>query len=133
MRKKKIIFTIILCLVCVLFSALPVFAAPTPTPTPLTANMGDFINKDWTYSGDGSEAIKNVGGTAIAILQVIGVTIAIAMLLFVAMKYMMAAPNERAEIKKNMVPYVVGAIIMFGITGFLTILSNFIINASKQF
>lgn len=47
------------------------------------------------------------------------------MLVVVAMKYMTAAPGDRADIKKHAVVYVVGAIIMFSVTGILGIVEKF--------
>ena len=47
------------------------------------------------------------------------------MITVLAMKYMLAAPSEKADIKKHAIPYVVGAIIMFSVSGILSILQNF--------
>jgi hypothetical protein len=47
------------------------------------------------------------------------------MLLTVAMKYMSAAPGDKADIKKSAVAYVVGAIVLFAVTGILTIIEQF--------
>ena len=38
---------------------------------------------------------------------------------------MVAAPGEKADIKKSSIQYVVGAIVLFGVVGILTIISNF--------
>ena len=38
---------------------------------------------------------------------------------------MSAAPGEKAEIKKSAVVYVVGAIVLFAVTGLLTIIEKF--------
>ena len=51
--------------------------------------------------------------------------VAITMLLVLAMKYMSAAPSEKADIKKHAVVYVVGAVVMFAASGLLTIIGNF--------
>ena len=45
----------------------------------------------------------------------------------VAMKYMTSAPGDRADIKKHAISYLIGAFIIFGVTGiieFLIELSN---------
>ena len=47
------------------------------------------------------------------------------MLTAVAIKYMSAAPGERAEIKKHAVPFVVGAVVLFASSGILTIIQQF--------
>lgn len=63
--------------------------------------------------------------TAIAIVRVVGMCIAVTLLLVVAIKYMSAAPGEKADIKKASVAYVVGAIVLFGAVGILGIISSF--------
>lgn len=70
-------------------------------------------------------AINSIGGTIITIIRVAAVAIAIVMLLVIAMRYMISAPGDRADIKKHAVAYVVGAFILFGVSGILTILSQF--------
>ena len=49
----------------------------------------------------------------------------LALLLTVAMKYMSSAPGDKADIKKSAVAYVVGAIVLFAVTGILTIIEQF--------
>ena len=46
------------------------------------------------------------------------------MISVVAMKYLMAAPGDRADMKKASIQYVVGAVIVFGAANILTILVN---------
>ena len=47
------------------------------------------------------------------------------MLIVLAMKYMTAAPSERASIKKSAIMYVIGAVVMFAAAGILGIIQNF--------
>ena len=67
----------------------------------------------------------NVVATVISSIRIIGVCFAVVMLLTVAMKYMSAAPGDKADIKKSAVAYVVGAIVLFAVTGILTIIEQF--------
>ncbi len=67
---------------------------------------------------------RSIVTNLIIIFRIVGVTAAILMLLVVAMKYMTAAPSEKAEIKKSAVVYIVGAVILFAVTGILGIISN---------
>lgn len=69
--------------------------------------------------------VDKVGGTVINIIRIVSVTIALVMLLVIAMRYMISSPGDRADIKKHAVAYVIGAFILFGVTGILTILTNF--------
>ena len=70
---------------------------------------------------------NNISANVITVVRIIAVTIAIVMLLAVAMKYMTSAPGDRADIKKHAISYLIGAFIIFGVTGiieFLIELSN---------
>ena len=80
---------------------------------------------------DGSnatESAKNIVGSILSIAKVIAVGVALIMLVVLAIKYMSAAPGDKAEIKKHAVVYVVGAIILFAATGILGIVKNFATN-----
>ncbi len=68
--------------------------------------------------------IGTTTGTIIGIIRVIAVTIALVMLLGIAMRYMLSSAGDRADIKKHAIAYVVGAVILFGVTWILGILVN---------
>ena len=44
----------------------------------------------------------------------VGVVVAVIILLVLGIKYMMGSASEKAEYKKTMIPYLVGAILIFG-------------------
>ena len=71
------------------------------------------------------QLVNNTAITAISVARVVCVTIAIVILLVIAMKYMMSAPGDRADIKKHAIHYVIGAFILFAVTGILSILNSF--------
>ena len=90
----------------------------------------DFADKAKEKLGATSSAAivnttGNVMGTIVGIARVVGTGVAIIMLTVLAMKYMMSAPGERAEIKKHAIPYVIGAVILFASTGILGIIADF--------
>lgn len=69
-----------------------------------------------------TSVVNDIGGTVLSIIRIVSVTIALVMLLVIAMKYMLASPGDRADIKKHAVAYIVGAFILFGVTGIISIL-----------
>lgn len=88
------------------------------------------IDTDTITSGAKDEtgaasSINNIIGSVITIVQVIGVGVAIIMLIVLAIKYISAAPGDKADIKKHAVVYVVGAIVLFAASGLLGIIKNF--------
>ncbi len=101
-----------------------------------SSTMSGLINNmDNAKASDGGKALNSVNkvvATIVTIARIIGVTVAIVMLLVVAMKYMSAAPGEKADIKKSAVVYVVGAIVLFAVTGILGIINNFSSNITKK-
>ncbi len=72
-----------------------------------------------------ASSINNIIGSIITIVQVVGVGVAIIMLIVLAIKYISAAPGDKADIKKHAVVYVVGAIVLFAASGLLGIIKNF--------
>ena len=85
--------------------------------------------------GDDSGAassLQRIIGAGITIVQVVGSGVAIIMLIVLAIKYISAAPGDKAEIKKHAVVYVVGAVILFAATGILGIVKNFASNVSAD-
>ncbi len=81
------------------------------------------------YDGLGQSNINtsvgNIGKSAVTIVRIVSAGIASIMLLAVAMKYMMAAPSERADIKSSAVKYLIGATILYASSGILTIIDVF--------
>ena len=119
MSKKltKMLAVVAMALVVLAIAVTPVFAS---------ADLNwDGINiKSDTNSGT-AKAATNITGTIIGVVQVIGVAVAIIMLIVLAIKYISAAPNDKAEIKKHAVVYVVGAVVLFAAAGILEIIKGF--------
>ena len=60
--------------------------------------------------------IVNFGRQVVSVVRVIGIVIAVIILLILGIKYMIGSAEERAEYKKTMVPYIVGAVLIFAST-----------------
>ncbi len=58
------------------------------------------------------EDIRGVGNKIIGIIQAVGSVIAVVVLLILGIKYMMGSAEEKAEYKKTMLPYLIGAVIL---------------------
>ena len=59
-----------------------------------------------------SEAVGNMANAILSVVQVVGIAVAVIMLIVLAIKYIAAAPSDKAEIKKHAVVYVLGAFII---------------------
>lgn len=83
----------------------------------------------WMPSGNqgaaGTTELKNIINAVLGWVQIIGIGVAVIMLVVLAIKYISAAPGDKAEIKKHAVVYVVGAVVLFGASGLLQIIKSF--------
>ena len=70
-------------------------------------------------------SVENMSKSIITITRAICMGVAVTMLIVLAIKYMSAAPGDKATIKKSAVTYVVGAVIMFAAAGILSIIESF--------
>lgn len=84
-----------------------------------------------TYT-ETSETFQTILSKILGITQVIGVAIAVIMLVVLAIKYISAAPGDKAEIKKHAVVYIVGAVVLFAASGILGIIRTFAENNIKS-
>lgn len=116
MKKSKKIFLRVLPIVMVLMVVFTtnIFAAK--------AGFGSFSNNMSVEANTSTKAVQSVNkvwGVILTILQVA----AIAAVVFAGVRYMFASADSKADIKKQMIWLVVGAILVFGastVIGFLT-------------
>ena len=66
-------------------------------------------------SGDtnNTNAVQNIGEQILGIVQVVGSIAAVIVLVVLGIKYMMGSAEEKAEYKKTMIPYIIGAVLIF--------------------
>lgn len=89
-----------------------------------------FSGKD--ASGiEGSAAITKIISAVLSVVRTAGAAVAIIILMTIAAKYIMASAGDRADIKKYAVNYVIGAIILFGASGILGLVKDFVDNSVK--
>ena len=87
----------------------------------------DLGNLD-NYVSDSAQSAnfdKTVNGI-IYVIQVIGSIVSVAVLVILGIKYMMGSVEERAQYKKTLMPYFIGAILFFGISNVTSLLYNII-------
>lgn len=60
----------------------------------------------------GNNAFSNMGNKVLGYVQWFGYVIAVGMLLFIGIKYMMSSANEKADLKKGSINYVIGAVLV---------------------
>lgn len=57
--------------------------------------------------------IQDLGKQIVGIIQVVGSIAAVAVLVVLGIKYMMGSTEEKAEYKKTLIPYIMGAVLIF--------------------
>ena len=73
----------------------------------------------------GSPEIQSAGNSIISILQTVGVVLSVVVLMIIGIKYMMGSAEEKAEYKKTMIPYIVGAALIFAASALAQVIYNF--------
>lgn len=83
------------------------------------------IDMEGNQSAKGTSEIQNVGNSVIGILQVVGIVLSVIVLIILGIKYMMGSAEEKAEYKKTLMPYVVGAALIFAASAFAQVIFQF--------
>ena len=129
---KIIKLTSLILLMIIVVSALSniAFADEAKTGTSFSKLITDMGASD--SGNDAVTSARTIVGAIISVMRIVAVGVAIIMLVVLAMKYMMAAPGDKADIKKHAVVYVVGAVVLFASSGILGIISDFASNISYK-
>lgn len=111
MKKLIKIVPIILMIVVIASAFLPVFAEVTPS--------------DFSGNTQGTDSIKSLGNRIVGIVQVIGNVFSVIMLIVIGIHYLLGSAEEKAEYKKTMIPYLIGAIMIFAAANLAKVIYNF--------
>lgn len=76
-------------------------------------------------STSGVTEITNLGNSIVTILQTVGIVLSVIVILVIGIKYMMGSAEEKAEYKKTMIPYLVGAALIFAASVFANVIYEF--------
>ena len=87
-------------------------------------NPGEIAGGLTGTSTPATEDITNIGNKLIGIITTVGVVVAVIVLLILGIKYMMGSAQEKAEYKKTMIPYLVGALLIFGASAITMVVVN---------
>ena len=116
MKKSiKVISTLLLAIMLVASIATTAFAAVN-----LNTTISNIENQK--LNGNADSQITKVGGNIVNIIQIVGIVIAVIVLLVIGVKYMIGSASEKAEYKKTMIPYVVGAVLVFAGTSLVKVI-----------
>ena len=71
-----------------------------------------------------TKTAEDAGNTVLGLIQTVGTFVAVAVLMILGIKYMLGSIEERASYKKSMLPYLIGAILLFGAVNITAAIAN---------
>ncbi len=116
MKKALKVATIVLMIVMMLTISTNVLAVATTSTKP-----GEMLG-----SADvDTQGITDIGNKVITIITTIGIVVSVIVLVVLGIKYMMGSAEEKAEYKKTLMPYVIGAGLVFAASSIAQIVYSF--------
>ena len=111
-KTAKILFAAVLITIITISVISPVFAAVDPG----------------SYTGNSSVSTKKIddlGNSIIKLVSTAGSIISVIILIVLGIKYMMGSAEEKAEYKKTLLPYIIGAAFVFAASAIASVVFNF--------
>lgn len=103
MKKSIKIVSVVLMILAIALISTSVFAT-------------EFRPTDVSVDTSNTDKVQDIGASILGIIRVVGTIVAVGMLIVLGIKYMMGSAEERAEYKKTLFPYFIGAILIFAAT-----------------
>ena len=95
----------------------------------ISISINSFALEPGEFTGNtgvtGTTEITELGQKLIGILQTVGIVLSVVILIVIGIKYMMGSAEEKAEYKKTMIPYIVGAALIFAASIFANVIYKF--------
>lgn len=86
-------------------------------------NLNSYENASGGRAGN---TATSVVGALINLASTVGAGVAIIMLIVIGLQYVSKGAEGKAEAKKDLTGYIIGAIILFGVSGILKLLQMFV-------
>lgn len=117
MKKRRIITMTIVLISFILISINPISSA--------TIDPGSFKP---TLDQSGVDKISGIANPIIGAIQTIGIVVAAITIIVLGIKYMAGSIDEKAEYKKKMIPYLIGAVLVVAITQIVGVIAELVDN-----
>lgn len=114
--KKKICVTIIMILLTLISFTNIVCATGLDDPTTIISGP------DMTGVG----TLFNLGNIVLGIIQYVSIGVASIATIILGIKYMYSSPEDKAEIKKKLIPFIIGGVLVFGAVQLVKIVETFV-------
>ena len=102
-------------IICIILVIINIFActANAFTITDIINKGKDFINSGTTQKVEEGR-VSSLSNSIVSILQFIAIAVAVAMISILGIKYITGSAEMQADIKKTLIPYIMGALMAFG-------------------
>lgn len=117
---KKIVSIIIIMIVTIIGCSNISYVHSSGDPI---TNPGYYEPTDTT---GGNTNFINIGNILIGTMRVLGTVIAVVALMVIGLKYMFGTIAERAAYRETMIPYLIGAVMLFTIPNILGIIYDLV-------
>ncbi len=121
--KKVVSLLVILLTISIIFEISTVYAADTG----VTKIIGSMEGTSNPVEAGGTK-VGGVINNVIGLLQVVGTGISIIVITILGIKYILASPGEKADIKKSAIPIVIGCVLLFGAVNLMAAVEEFSTN-----
>lgn len=128
---KKLKFIIILIAICTIIfpyvvTATEIVVTEESVKVADDLNLGDLDQ----YKGNGEDAPQFIAkvNVIVSVIEAVGIILSVIILIVIGIKYMLGSVEERADYKKTMIPYLIGAFLVFTVSLIPQIIYKFIEN-----
>ena len=119
-KMSKIVSIILMAMILVTMTTTVMAAEETEKAADITPSSIDGSTSDVDVTN-----ISTLGNSIVRILTTVGVVASVIVLVVLGIKYMMGSAEEKAEYKKTLMPYVIGAGLVFAASGIANIVYTF--------
>ena len=81
---------------------------------------------DLTGDQTGTSTLLTTGKNIVSVITTIGIVVSTIVVAVLGVKYMIGSVEERAEYKKTLMPYFIGAVLVFGASTIAEIIYQFV-------
>lgn len=118
MKNKIIKIFLAFMIIIAIFNIFPVYTEAFEDPTENPGAWNPTLDKDTPTK------YKSTLENLLGYINVIGIVISVIVLIVIGIKYMLGSVEEKAEYKKTMMGYLIGALLLFASTTIANILYN---------
>ena len=117
MKKIKLSLLILILVLSILVFASQVIA---------TVNPEDYKPEDLQQSDVG--VFETFGGKVAGIIQVVGTIVSVGVMMLLGIRYMIASADEKAEYRERIIPYLIGAALLFAASNIVNMIYEMFAN-----